>query len=179
MAVRVRVIEPPAPIVTLEEVKTFLRVSDDDADTVITSLIVAAQAEFDGPTGWLGRCFGLQKIEAITDPLCADLRLPYADVTSVISVERYSAGQWSAIPSGEYQIEGNVLSAIDGTPWPAMDRARIVYTAGMNAGDPRLQQLRTAIFFHVKIHFDDGDGSDRLRRLISNLVSTLRDYACP
>ncbi|TCQ28261.1 head-tail connector protein [Rhizobium sp. PP-CC-3G-465] len=174
----VRVIEPPPALVTLEEVKTFLRISDPDADSVIASLIVAAQAEFDGPSGWVGRCFGAQKLEWSTGPLGDEVWVPYPELTSVSSIQFYRDGQWLTIDDATYEKDATgFLRPISGTAWPPMTAARVVYVAGMPPGDPRREQVKTAIFFHVKIHFDDGDHNDRLRDVIATLLAPLRVFS--
>ncbi len=58
-----RVIDPPAPLVTLERVKAHLRVDGAEEDDLIAVYIAAAQATIDGPGGWLGRALGRQTIE--------------------------------------------------------------------------------------------------------------------
>ncbi|KQS86944.1 head-tail connector protein [Rhizobium sp. Leaf383] len=173
----VRVIEPPAALVTLEEVKAFLRVSDNDADAILSALIVAAQAEFDGPSGWVGRCFGEQKLEWSSDSLHCEFQLPYPDLKSVTSIEYRTGSEWIPVPTDSYENDAaGVIRPVAGT-WPSMSAARVLYVAGMESGDPRLQQVRTAIFFHVKIHFDDGDFSERMRKVIDSLLSTLRTFS--
>lgn len=178
----VRVIEPPARLVTLEEAKTFLRVLDDsdaETDNLISALIVAAQAEFDGPTGWVGRCFGEQRLEWTGGPLACEFRTPYPDLKSVVSVEARVGGQWQALPSASYQADdAGVVRPLAGA-WPSMSASRVTYVAGMAAGDLRLQQVKTAILFHVKIHFYEGDFGERIRKSIDALLAPLRIYACP
>ncbi|NHT77549.1 phage gp6-like head-tail connector protein [Rhizobiaceae bacterium CRRU44] len=174
----VRVIEPPAALVTLEEVKTFLRISDPDADSVIASLIVAAQAEFDGPTGWVGRCFGEQKLEWSTGALGDEVHVPYPELMSVSLIQCYRDGEWQAVADTTYEMDdAGFIRPIEGAAWPPMTAARVLYVAGMVAGDPRREQIKTAIFFHVKIHFDDGDHSDRLRDVIATLLAPLRVFS--
>ena len=176
---KISVTQPPEAIVTLDEVKTFLRVSNDDADSVISSLIVAAQAEFDGPGGWVGRCFGQQRLQVLIDDRRVTIHIPYAENHSDLKVEYQREGAWFEVESDLfYEKNPDTVCLKDGACWPDSDALRITYGAGMSASDPRLQLVRTAIFFHVKIHFDDGDYSDRLRSVIDSLLSTLRVYAC-
>lgn len=62
---KVIVIEPPAPVVTLEEAKRHLVIDADlqDDDILIESLVAAATAWLDGPAGWLNRALGVQVLE--------------------------------------------------------------------------------------------------------------------
>jgi hypothetical protein len=59
----VLVVEPPARLVSLEDMKAHLRVTADDEDALIEAYIDAACGWLDGPDGWLGRCIGSQVIE--------------------------------------------------------------------------------------------------------------------
>jgi hypothetical protein len=65
------VVTPPAPIVSLAEVKRQARVESafTDDDDLFTGLIAAATAALDGPGGWLGRALG--RVLAEDDPLRA------------------------------------------------------------------------------------------------------------
>ena len=178
----VRVIEPPAALVSLEEAKTFLRILDDsdaETDNLLAAFIVAAQAEFDGPTGWVGRCFGEQTLEWTEGPLGYEVRLPFPDLRSILSIEARVGSSWQVLPSTGYQADdAGVIRPISGA-WPSMAASRVTYVAGMAEGDPRLQQVKTAILFHVRLHFYDGDFSERMRKLIDALLSPLRVYSCP
>ncbi|KQP34298.1 hypothetical protein ASF27_01685 [Methylobacterium sp. Leaf102] len=62
---RVRVVTPPAPILTVEQAKRHLRVEGGDEDAYIVDLIAVATAWIDGPDGWLGRALGEQVLEAV------------------------------------------------------------------------------------------------------------------
>lgn len=65
---RVVVVTPPAPVVTLAQAKAHLRVDDGDSDALITGMIAAATRGLDGPDGWLGRALGSQTLTAFPDP---------------------------------------------------------------------------------------------------------------
>ena len=61
------VITPPGPVLELDLMKKHLRVDDDDSDDLISLYMLAAQANIDGPAGWLGRCLGIQTLELRLD----------------------------------------------------------------------------------------------------------------
>lgn len=73
------VVDGPAPIITPADVP-----GDHDGDDArMAALIAAAQAEIDGPTGWLGRALGVQTIECHTDRWPREL--PYHPVIELVS----------------------------------------------------------------------------------------------
>src|SRR5579875_4153338 len=108
----VAVITPPEPLVELDLAKQHLRVDDGDSDDLINAYIAAAQANIDGPGGWLGRAIGLQTLEVRLDsfhprhwerrgypiwaegawtdwtcwPLQNRIRLPYPPLVSITSI---------------------------------------------------------------------------------------------
>ena len=59
------VITPPSQLLDLTMVKRHLRVDQTttDEDTLIQAYMDAAQSMIDGPSGWLGRCVGVQTLE--------------------------------------------------------------------------------------------------------------------
>lgn len=84
---RVVVVEPPAPIVMPSDVPGGH--SGDDA--LVTLMIAAAQADIDGPTGWLGRCLGVQTLEWTGDCWPAEGRLPYPPLIEILAVSYQDA----------------------------------------------------------------------------------------
>ena len=86
---RVIVIIPPAPVVTLERAKQHLRVDAADDDALIAAMIAAVTNHLDGPQGWLGRSLGIQTLEArfsIFD-LPRRLVLPFPPSIELVSVK--------------------------------------------------------------------------------------------
>lgn len=78
-----RVVVPPAPLVTPADIPG----GHDADDPRIIALIAAAQEEIDGPTGWVGRAFGVQTLEATIHVAGARyVPLPYPPILEVISV---------------------------------------------------------------------------------------------
>ncbi len=133
---RVVVIEPPKPIVKPEQVPG--NHATDDA--LVTAMIAAAQAEIDGPSGWLGRALGEQTLEAhlygFDEPLIA---LPCRPIIKVESVEYEDAGgvMQTLLPV-EYELVGDSVVMKFGKSWPPVrfylfnrrEPVRIRYRAG-------------------------------------------------
>lgn len=107
---RVTVITPPEPIVSLVEAKRHLRVEHNSDDAYIESLIAVATAWLDAPDGWLGRALGEQTLEAAFPARCipATRDMPYQPFLSLVSSTPSTDGretvmQWKA---GYPVIEG-------------------------------------------------------------------------
>lgn len=83
---RVSVITPPEPIVSLVEAKRHLRVEHDSDNDYITSLIAVATAWLDAPDGWLGRALGEQTLEIRFARWPRPLCLPYPPEIEIVSV---------------------------------------------------------------------------------------------
>lgn len=77
---RVVTISPPAPIVTPSDIPG----GHDSDDALVLLFAAAAQAELDGPTGWLGRALGVQTLELTADEW--PRALPYPPFLELVSV---------------------------------------------------------------------------------------------
>ena len=146
------VIEPPQPVVTLEEAKRHLREYDDDQDEYIYGLIDAAQANLEGPGGWLGRCISMQTLEATFDSFDC-LRLPYPPVVNVESITYYNGNDVSTVlPVESYGVYGNRVSPRYGKMWPATywrdDAVTVRYTAGYEVVPPQIRQAILLLVGH-------------------------------
>jgi hypothetical protein len=119
---RVTVITPPEPIVSLVEAKRHLRVEHDSDDAHIQWLIEVATSWIDAPDSWLGRALGEQTLEA-TLPACwkrAGCELPYPPFRELVSetpaedgrttVVRWKAGYPQA--SGKSTVPAAIRHAI-------------------------------------------------------------------
>lgn len=148
---RVVVVTPPEPVVTLSEAKAHLRVRHSDEDALIEAYISAATAHIDGPDGWLGRALGDQVLEAYADFFRDCMRLPFGPVIEVVSV-KYLAGtgdEVTVLPT-EYELRGWLLGAAFGKRWPSVlshpEAVRIQYRAGYADLPP---PIRAAILLMV------------------------------
>lgn len=148
---RIVVVTPPAPVVTLAEAKAHLRVRHSDEDALIEAYIAAATAHIEGPDGWLGRSLGDQVLEAYADVFRDCMRLPFGPVTEVISV-KYLAGTGDEVVvlPGEYELRGWLLGSAFGKRWPSVlshpEAVRIQYRAGYADLPP---PIRAAILLMV------------------------------
>lgn len=164
----VRVIEPPQPVVTLDEAKRHLIVDFDDDNELIKSLLLAATSWIDGPTGWLGCALGLQTLELRVADFyslaCQQdvIPLPYPPIVEILSITyRDPSGASIVMPAGEYEMTlGGVRPLQNG--WPTAegtaDSVLIRYKVGWQRPDPAdpsklisdvPQAVRTAIMMLV------------------------------
>lgn len=129
---RVRVIVPPEPIVTPDEIAG----SHAGDDATVAGLIAAVTATIDGPGGWVGRAFGVQTLEAVLDswPSCF-LRLPYPPIIGAVSVIYLDADAVeNAVDEADYSVTDGMLLFRTGWSAPSVgsfpSRIRIRYEAG-------------------------------------------------
>ena len=129
------VIEP----LTLDEVKNFLRVDQDNDDALITALITAARLFCEGYTGrsLITRSYGL----LLDDwPALRVIELPYPPLQSVASVKIYAAdNSFVMLDPVNYYVDtsgGRIVltdSAVRPLPGRIANGIEIQYTAGYGA----------------------------------------------
>jgi uncharacterized phiE125 gp8 family phage protein len=184
---------PTVPLASLAEVKAHLRVDHTDDDDKIGALIWAAQNEFAGPDGWVGRSFSLQQLELQLShfPSCDDILLPcpplLVDDTHPLTVKYIDAeGAEQTVDPAIYSVVTSGLAGIARVAlnyrqvWPAPrwqhDAVRIRYFAGYKPDDIKTAEgLKAAIKLHVGVNYD-GEDADKARRAIDALLSTYRVF---
>lgn len=135
---RIRVITPPAPIVTPGDVPG----SHAANDATVAAKIAAATAEIDGPLGWLGRSLGPQTLELVGTAeewfdACEIIHLPCPPVIGLTSIKFLDSDrvEETVDPSTYVAVEGTVFLAA-AKSWPTTgrfpDAVRIRYQAGYN-----------------------------------------------
>jgi len=136
---RVTVITPPEPFITVEEAKARVRVLADDEDGLIEDLIASATAHLDGPDGWLGRALGRQTLEARGD-FFRDRRwyLPYPPVIEIEALTYLDHdGVEQTLDPTAYELRGHLIERAFATRWPLVrcddESVRVLYTAGYDA----------------------------------------------
>jgi hypothetical protein len=135
----VSVIEPPAPFVTVQDVKDYQIIEHSQWDsTRIPLALNAAMAMIDGPRGWLGRALNPQTLELATQaysrhgwlhcvaPMAIDLPCP--PVIELVSVEYDKDGDTTTLDASAYRLERGAVRFLSGVP--AHDELRIRYRAG-------------------------------------------------
>ncbi len=128
---KVTVIEPPEPVVTIEEARRQIVDLPSEDETLVESFIAAATAWIDGPAGWLGRCIGRQTIEAVGWFGCERTKLPFPPVVEIISITTEDAsGNESAVDDNGYRFSRGDLVVSAGLNWVRQPVHRVRYIAG-------------------------------------------------
>ncbi|RVL04780.1 head-tail connector protein [Sinorhizobium meliloti] len=114
----VRTVAPAGPAVTLAEAKRHLRVFHDDDDDDITSMIAAAEASIEGPSG-IGIGLLSQTWRLSLDQFPCEIVVPLGPVIGVTSVTyRDGAGLEQPVSGLRYDLDQRPLRI-----WPARDTA--------------------------------------------------------
>ena len=177
---RLTVTTQPDPLVTVEEAKDALGESGNDRNSLIGGLILAAQAELDGPKGWVGISVAQQSVEVHFDRFCENMKLPAGPVIPPVAIT-YLDTNGAAQP-----LDGAVYSLLSddsivrepNRSWPSTyaraEAVAVAYNVGIaDADDPRIALMKTAIIMHVRMTLDHEDPEKR-RETINWLVSPLK-----
>lgn len=178
---QVTVVSYPDMLVSLDEAKVAIGESGNDRDDLIAGLILAAQAELDGPKGWVGISVAQQGVEVRFDSFDEQpLKLPGGPIIGDVVVSYLDAdGSSTVLDSGDYIVlpDGS-LSLVDGASWPTIaDQSGSItatYTVGMVEGEEpqRIALMKTAIKMHVRMTLD-GVEPEKSRRAIESLVRSM------
>ncbi|WP_377297471.1 head-tail connector protein [Rhizobium sp. SGZ-381] len=122
MAADIWVVEPPVPIVTLDDARRHLAELPEEDEAYVEGLILAATTWIDGPTGWLGRALGIQTLDYAMEDFYSDadgyIHLPFSPVLELVSIRvRASADRFDTLPSSEYEIDAGGVYPLSGA-WP-------------------------------------------------------------
>lgn len=126
-------------------------------DAAVTQIIAAVQGTIDGPTGWLGRSLGKQRLRIEAAELCHRLvDLPYPPVIGNVSVkylDRDSVEQ--TVNPGSYRTIGHQLWFASTFSFPSLacepDAIRIEYDAGYEAAAVPPEAKRAVILMALKL----------------------------
>lgn len=184
---RVFVVVPPAPVVTLDQAKTHLEVEHGEHDTIITGMIAAATGHIDGPNGWLGRCIGVQTLEArFGSTVCSAVRLPFPPVINLAGVKYLGVDrvEHTADVDG-FELYGDELVPIAAWPWSGGSTGREAVRVQYRAGYPTVPgAIVAAILLMVGdlYRFRDSvsGGADvqaAISRTVANLLDPFRVFA--
>ncbi len=134
---RVTVVTPPDPVVSLAEAKDHLRVRHTAEDALITGMVAAATSHIDGPGGWLGRAVGVQTLEAALPTWSAaeNFTLPYPPLIDIVSITyRDAQRQTVTVPADRYEVIDGLVEAVGDVAWGSARGAdnglRVRYQAG-------------------------------------------------
>lgn len=168
---RVVVVTPPEPVVSLEEAKLRLRVDHDNDDELIEALVAAATQHVDGPTGWLGRAIGEQTLELRLDRFGSKaIGLPFRPIIGIDSVTYLDdSGADVDLAEGDgwrWSPGSHLLLPPYNQSWPSgrcdADAVRIRYRAGYNGEDfdaggtgPVPEPIRTAIMLYAGVWYEN------------------------
>jgi hypothetical protein len=177
---RITVTTQPEQLVTLDEAKVALGESGSDRDELIMGMILAAQAELDGPKGWVGISVARQTVEVRFDRFSSFMLLPSGPIIDPITVTYLdSNGIEQVLDNEAYALltSGRLVLA-PGQSWPSTyareEAVTVAYDVGIDdAADPRIALMKTAIILHVRMTLDQDDAEKR-RQTINWLVSPLK-----
>lgn len=96
-------IDPPAALVTPEEVKAHLHIDGDEEDALIELHIAAAVSWLDGWRGVLGRCILTQRWASFA-PQLRDMALPFPDPQSAVVSYLDAAGDVQTVDAAQYRV---------------------------------------------------------------------------
>jgi hypothetical protein len=180
---RITVTTQPEPLVTLDEAKIALGESGSDKDELITGLILAAQAELDGPKGWVGISVAPQTVEVHFDRFCDSMPLPAGPIVGPVTVTYLdSDGVEQTLADETYTLlsDGRLVRT-PSESWPSTysrdEAVTAAYDVGIeDAADPRIALMKTAIILHVRMTLDHAD-VDKRRETINWLVAPLKVWS--
>jgi hypothetical protein len=125
-----RVLEAPEPIITPADVPG----DHESNDARIAALIAAAQEDIDGPTGWVGRAFGVQTLEATIDVTGVRVMpLPYPPIIEVLSAIGLDANGAATSQSIPVRRDGDGFALL---PSGFRGAVKVIYRAGYDGEDP-------------------------------------------
>lgn len=150
-----KLIAPPTlEIVSLADMKLFLRVDQDEDDELISALTAAAVAYLDGWSGVLGYCLGAQTYVLVYDAFPpGPILLPVGPLLQVLSIEYADAGQpYAVLPSSEYEVDaiaspGWIVPVSD---WPIVEGTNAVKIT-FRAGHSAVADIHAAVPMIVKL----------------------------
>jgi len=174
------VIEPAARAVTAEEAKAAHVFAQDDDDAMVQTLLDVAQAQIDGPGGWLGRAIGEQTLELRIDSFSWTVRLPHRPVSGIVAVEYLDQnGVVQTLDPAQYELADNRLVPAFGSSWPAArcqpGSVRIRYEAGYEASDVPAPIRRAIMLMAAELKGLGAGASGEIRREVVEGVGTI-DY---
>jgi uncharacterized phiE125 gp8 family phage protein len=174
----VRTVAPSGPIVTLNDAKAHLRVDHAAEDGLISDLIAAADAHFDGWSGILGRCVRPQTWRLSLAGL-KDTRLPFPDVQSAVIRYLDLAETEQVLPGQNYQLQnddgGAFVELVSGIVQPAVaDRINAVRIEAVYGMAEVPYPIKAAALMHVAWLYRQREGTGAAPEAIDALIAPYR-----
>ncbi len=152
-----KLITPPAPIVTTAEIKRHVRaVYFTDDDEYLDSLIAVATDHIDGKDGWLGRALGTQTWDLILDEFPSEgIRVPIPPLQSVTYVRYVDPVSGLETDATGFTVDtasepGWIMPGANG--WPAImdtiNAVRVRFVAGYETVPPAIKQAVMLLAAH-------------------------------
>lgn len=137
---------PTEPVVELEDLKAYLRVTSDDEDSLIESLEQAAVAHLDGWSGVLGRAIRPQTWQ---QEFCGwgNLRLAMPDASDIVVSGLDTEGGDVVATQADLRVDrGGQYVIADG---PSAERVFVQFDCGLSEAEiPAVQQAVKLIVGH-------------------------------
>lgn len=163
---RIKLITAPATLpVTIDEVASHIRVSDDPDETYyLTSLIDSAAAYIDGVYG-MGFCMMPQTLELMIDQFTNTIKIPVYPVSSVVSIKYIDTeGTEQTLEESKYTLNsyGNMPTVAPSynEQWPSTRNisgaVKIQFIAGFSALP---QDLKHAVLLLVGHWYDNREAA--------------------
>lgn len=164
---------PAAPILTLEEAKTHLRIYHTDENAHVEALVASVADLIDGPTGILNRCVVSQQWEVTIDRFPENdmmgvvaLKMPLPPLISIQSILYDDEdGVEQELTSGNYRIIGAestsaaAILPLKDVEWPSVDdepgSVRISFTAGYSTIPPGIKHAVKLLISHLNEHREE------------------------
>ena len=185
----VRTVAPTVDLVTLDEVKARLRITDSDQDDVIIGLIDAVTAHMDGYSGILGRCLLNQTWrQDFRFWPAGSICLPFPDVSSVTVTYFDADNAEQTLASSRYELlenaRGSFVHFLDAFTAPTLyddrsDAVQVTMVAGYGVTAASVPaSIRTAAILMIGHLYEHREAStmDSLERLPMGVDSLLRPH---
>lgn len=190
---RIEIVEPPeSEPVTLDEAKAFARITLDDDDDIVTSLIVSAREFVENYTNRaLIEQTRLVYLDLCDMPLGNSITLPFNPLT-IESINSYdSENTETEMDDSDYFLSGRRVALNQNAQWPndlrEFDCLAIETTAGYgDDADSVPVNIKTAIlqlvahtYEHREAYFDSTDPVPNYQNVpysVTNLLQSYRIY---
>lgn len=162
------VTQPAAEPVTLAEAKTYLRVTVNDDDTLIQSLIAAARQSAEE---YLRRSLVTQTLKiSLQGDAYAVIALPRGPVQSVTSVTAVARDDSTAVISASGYYLSASKEQVEFDAYVSAHRVEVVYVAGYGAASAVPDAIKQGILAHVSKLYDCRGEGDRAMPVTSRAL---------